>query len=730
MRWVRSMVTVAVVMVVADGFLVDSAAAQSDTRARTEDWTLTGSMVSARSNSTATLMPDGNVLVAGGLDGAGHALASAEVYEPATGTWALTESMSTPRFNFAATLLADGRVLTVGGQSTTSALSSAEIYDPSTGSWSLTGSMSTPRTAHLAALIAAGPLAGDVLVAGGSSVCGGCTPILASAELYDPGTGTWSSTGSMAVARYWEMLSAVATPDGSVLVEGGVTCCPYQWIDEAESYSSSTQRWTPTSPKETPAQGPATLLANGQVLVAGGRTGSQPSAQDVAAAEVFDASTNTWSPTGSMSVDRTYDTQTLLPSGKVLVEGGNSGGWGVCNDLTSTELYDPGTGAWSSAGAISAARSGPTAMLLPSGQVLVAGGWECDGTVLSSAELYTPSTSFIGGLTTITPIASTEAANGDLNPYGSAVVPAAAGNLVAGDVLVSNFNNATNFQGTGTTIVQVAPDGRVRTFATINPKSLPGPCPGGVGLTTALAALPGGWVVVGSLPTTDGTAATARGGCLLVLDDLGNVQATIAGGSLNGPWGMTSTVLGPHRVDLFVSNVLKGTVAGGGSVVHRGTVVRVGLYLHGMGVPTVSSETVIGSRFGERTDPAALVVGPTGLGLGSDGTTLYVADTVGNRIASIPFATTRKSTAFTGTTVTIGGALNGPLGLAIAPNGDVLTVNRGDGNIVETTPDGLQVATATLDLTGAGTLFGLAVTPAGDGIYFVDDATNTLELFH
>jgi sugar lactone lactonase YvrE len=146
--------------------------------------------------------------------------------------------------------------------------------------------------------------------------------------------------------------------------------------------------------------------------------------------------------------------------------------------------------------------------------------------------------------------------------------------------------------------------------------------------------------------------------------------------------------------------------------------------------------TVIASGFGERTDPVALVIGPTGVGLGFDGT-LYVADTLASRIAAIPQALFRITSAGTGTTISQGEALNGPLGLAIGPNGDILTVNGGDGNIVETTPGGTQVAVEPLDTTptppglpGNGALFGLAVAPGGAGVYFVDDDTNTLNLLH
>jgi sugar lactone lactonase YvrE len=148
-------------------------------------------------------------------------------------------------------------------------------------------------------------------------------------------------------------------------------------------------------------------------------------------------------------------------------------------------------------------------------------------------------------------------------------------------------------------------------------------------------------------------------------------------------------------------------------------------------VPHERLRTIIGSGFQERTDPAALVIGPTGLGLASDGT-LYVADTLLNRVAAIPNAVFRDKSAGTGRTVSVGINLNQPLGLAIAPNGDILTVNAGDGNIVETTPGGSQIAVMNIDTSGAGagTLFGLAVTLDHKGISFVDDGDNTLDLLH
>ncbi len=189
------------------------------------------------------------------------------------------------------------------------------------------------------------------------------------------------------------------------------------------------------------------------------------------------------------------------------------------------------------------------------------------------------------------------------------------------------------------------------------------------------------------------------------------------------------TVLeGDDSALLFLANVLNGTVAAGGAVVNQGTILRIALALDEE-MPSIESQTVIGSGFGERTDPAALVIGPTGVGLGEDGT-LYVADTLASRIAAIPNAPTRTTDAGTGTTVSKRKALNGPLGLAIAPNGDILVVNSNDGNMVEVTPAGKQVAVKLVDDTGtgAGTLFGLAVVPGGTGVYFVNDGNNMFDL--
>ncbi len=350
----------------------------------------------------------------------------------------------------------------------------------------------------------------------------------------------------------------------------------------------------------------------------------------------------------------------------------------------------------------------------------------------AGAQARSSGPSFIGHFHHLKTIASTVPGNGDVNPYGTVVIGRTQGDLRRGSVLISNFNNKKNLQGTGRTIVQITPGGKLSVFAKIRPNHLPGPCPGGIGLTTALTVLKGGWVVVGSLPTTNGMAATAKAGCLLVLDNTGHVRETISGHGINGPWDMTSVSFG-HLAQVFVTNVLNGTVAANGKVVHRGTVLRLTMALYGSQPPAVKNITKIGSGFPQRTDPAALVIGPTGVGLGHHGT-LYVANSLVSKINAIPNAVFRSSSAGTGLVVSSGGKLNVPLGLTVAPNGNVLTVNGADGRIVETTPGGMQVASRFLDKSGtppgAGALFGLAVAPFGSGLYYVDDAVNTLRLLH
>lgn len=330
----------------------------------------------------------------------------------------------------------------------------------------------------------------------------------------------------------------------------------------------------------------------------------------------------------------------------------------------------------------------------------------------------------------VTTLGSTVPANGDVNPYGVARVPRTVGRLVEGQFLVSNFNNSANEQGTGTTIVEMRPNGSMQLFAQIDPSAVS--CPGGIGLTTALVALRSGFVVVGSLPTADGTAATAQAGCLIVLDSNGNVVETISGHAIDGPWDMTAVDGGGFFV-LFVTNVLNGTVAANGAVVNEGTVVRLLFAVPFNGAPRMLDSSVIASGFPERTDPAALVIGPTGVAFDSETGNLLVADSLDNRIAAIPHALVRTRISWMGNTVSEGGALNDPLGVSLVGE-DLFAANGDDGNIVQVDVNNGQQDHVTLvdnsggPPPGAGALFGLWALKGR--VYFVDDATNTLNLLH
>ena len=357
-------------------------------------WTVTGSMHEARSFQTATLLPNGLVLVAGG-DSTNGWIAGAELYHPHTGSWANTGSMHDPRGQNTATLLRDGRVLVVGGCDSYGdcehITAGAELYDPQTGKWTRTGSLHQPRAFHTATLLSDG----RVLVAGGVTIdCGNngsCMGILAGAELYDPRTGVWTVTGSMHQAR--SRYSATLLSDGQVLVAGGEydnSAGGTSPLASAELYNPRTGKWALTGSMHTVAQGQATtLLPNGMVLVDGGSGGIG----FIAASEVYHPRTGTWTITGSLHAPRGYDTgQTaaLLGNGKVLVVGGFDD---AQNALASAELYNPHTGAWTLTGSLHAAHGNLPMTVLASGQVLIAGGSRLandQSTSLASAEIYTP----------------------------------------------------------------------------------------------------------------------------------------------------------------------------------------------------------------------------------------------------------------------------------------------------------------------------------------------------
>ena len=232
-----------------------------------------------------------------------------------------------------------------------------------------------------------------------------------------------------------------------------------------------------------------------------------------------------------------------------------------------------------------------------------------------------------------------------MNPYGVAVVPASAARLTAGDILVSNFNSKANVQGTGTTIVEVSPGGSARLFAQLSTMPAGLSCPGGIGLTTALGILPGGWVVAGSLPTTAGGALPSinPAGCLIVLNDQGTPVKTITNPDIVGPWDL-AVKPGATSAEVFVSNALGGNTKTDHGVPVTGncTVVRLDFTLSAASPPALASSTVIGTDYPWRANKAALVLAPTGLALGRN-QTLYVDDTLTNSVSAIPQALTRTS---------------------------------------------------------------------------------------
>lgn len=344
-------------------------------------WVPAASMSTARAGQTATLLGNGDVLVAGGGGG------SAELYDPSSGKWIATGAMRLAQKDATATLLRNGEVLVVGGccNRQGNGLTSAELYDPSTGSWSMTGSLHQGRLGSTATLLRDG----DVLVAGGACTHA-CeqqtfTDSIDTAELYDPSTGTWASTGSMHLRR--ESASATLLPDGEVLVAGGLYGCDDGFCTDnasAELYDPSTGKWTRTARMlQAREQHTATLLKNGDVLVAGGLDygGSYGNStyRRLSTAELYDPSSATWTAAPSMSVARLGQAAAVLHNGWVLVAGGGS---------ASTELYEPKRNLWAPAGDLLTPRTSFTATTLPGGTVLAAGGDGPDGEPLRTAERF------------------------------------------------------------------------------------------------------------------------------------------------------------------------------------------------------------------------------------------------------------------------------------------------------------------------------------------------------
>jgi len=336
-------------------------------------------------------------------------------------------------------------------------------------------------------------------------------------------------------------------------------------------------------------------------------------------------------------------------------------------------------------------------------------------------------------------LTSTVPENGDQNPYALVVAPISTGKVRQGDVLVDDFNDQSNLQGTGTSIVAYDTATRKTTLFATLPHQVP-QCPGGIGLTTAMTMLKSGWVIVGSTPSTDGTTRTKGAGCLLVLDPNGQLVAVWSGPDINDPWGNMAVIDRGDTATLFVSMAgfdvpgpeVRDPATGDPVTVAKATVLRIDLAIPQGQPPQIKNKTVVANGFGQRADRDVFLIGPTGLALGQDGT-LYVSDALGNRVVAITDAVTRTTSAGTGREVTKDGLLRRPLALIMLPNGHLLTCNARNGQVVELDPrTGQQIYAQWVDTNqaqsppGNGDLFGIALKPDGVGFYYVEDDVNTL----
>jgi hypothetical protein len=336
-------------------------------------------------------------------------------------------------------------------------------------------------------------------------------------------------------------------------------------------------------------------------------------------------------------------------------------------------------------------------------------------------------------------LASSVPDNGDQNPYALVVAPVSVGKIQKDDVLIDNFNNLSNLQGSGTTIVDYNPVTKRTSLFAVVPRNLPG-CPGGVGMSTAMTMLKSGWVIAGSTPSVDGTTKTKGDGCLMIFDANGKLATTWAGPDINDPWGNMAVVDNGESATLFVSMSgfdvpdwrVTDPATGYSVVVNKSTVLRLQLSIPAGRPPMIVGRTVVANGLGQRASRDVFMIGPTGLALGA-GNTLYISDAVENRIVAIADATTRTGSGGTGREITRGGMLHRPLAMIMAPNGHLIVCNAQNGQVVEIDPiAGKQIVAQWVDINqaqsppGNGDLFGIALTPDGKGFYYVEDDMNTL----
>lgn len=657
------------------GLILDHGSAGSQVPGQ---WAATGRMATPRAWHTATLLADGRVLIAGGVDPSGAATRSTEIYDPATGTFSPTGSLGAARAGHVAVRLADGRVLVAGG-----GLSSAEIYDPASGSFTPAGSMSTPRSAFTVTLLPSG----QVLVTGGALASGAV--VLASAELFDPdadgGVGAFSPLSSMSTPRAQH--TATLLGSGKVLIAGGSLGSGLA-LNTAELYDPASGSFTTlASTMILPrAQHQATLLASGRVLLTGGSAGP---------AELYDPATAAFSATGTALVpSRSGAASMLLPTGKALLAGGAPSG-------ASAELYDPATGLFTSTGSLvlprASASAGPlAAVLLADGRLLVAGGADPPtGQPTASAELYTA------------------------DPV-RAYVPSAGGSSVSVIDTASNTVVAAAPVGSGAVGSAVHPAG-TRVYVTNTASRTLSVIDAATNAVVATIPLGEGDVEpLGVAVTPDGSrvyVANVQNGTVSVVDTATNaVAATLPVGTF-----LLGAAVHPDGTRVYLSNDRgPDVVVIETATQRRAASVTVGGASYGVAVAPDGQRLYVALDSGQLavidTGANAVVTtvpvaaNPRGVAVTPDGARVYVANG-GSDTVSIIDAATHTVIA----SVPVGDA---PDGVAVTPDGRrVYVVNSGSDDVSV-----IDVATGTVTATVAvaahpsalGLFVGAVVPPAPD----------------